>query len=59
MKKILVIHNRYQNVGGEDIAVEREIALLKETFNVKEIYYDNKIISKLTFLKLLITASSP
>ena len=22
MKKILIVHNKYQNIGGEDIAVE-------------------------------------
>ena len=38
MKKILVIHNRYQNIGGEDIAVDNEIALLKENFEVKELF---------------------
>ena len=28
MKKVLVIHNKYQDLGGEDIAVENEIKLL-------------------------------
>ena len=32
MKKILVIHTKYRNKGGEDIAVENEIVLLKENF---------------------------
>ena len=27
--KILVIHNNYQNVGGEDIAVKNEVSFLK------------------------------
>ena len=43
MKKILVIHNRYLEKGGEDIAVNHEIELLKDKFNVKELYFDNKI----------------
>ena len=30
MEKILVVHNRYNILGGEDIAVEKELALLKE-----------------------------
>ena len=43
MKKILVIHNRYLEEGGEDIAVNHEVELLKDKFNVKELYFDNKI----------------
>lgn len=43
MKKILVIHNRYLEKGGEDIAVNHEVELLKDKFNVKELYFDNKI----------------
>ena len=43
MKKILVIHNRYLEKGGEDIAVNHEVELLKNKFNVKELYFDNKI----------------
>ena len=30
MKKILILHNKYIAKGGEDIAVQREIELLKE-----------------------------
>ena len=29
MKKILVVHNKYQQLGGEDVAVENEIQFLK------------------------------
>ena len=29
MKKVLVIHNKYQNIGGEDTSVENEIKILK------------------------------
>ena len=43
MKKILVVHNRYLEEGGEDIAVNHEVELLKNKFNVKELYFDNKI----------------
>lgn len=43
MKKILLIHNRYLEEGGEDIAVNHEVELLKDKFNVKELYFDNKI----------------
>tara|TARA_B100001029_G_C15045663_1_gene446918 strand:+ start:173 stop:1318 length:1146 start_codon:yes stop_codon:yes gene_type:complete len=41
MKKILVIHNKYRNIGGEDISIENEINLLKKRFNVKYIFFEN------------------
>ena len=56
MKKILVIHNRYQNIGGEDIAVDNEITLLKEKFEVKELFFDNYLGSIWNFLKLFFTS---
>lgn len=56
MKKILVIHNRYQNIGGEDIAVENEIELLKEKFDVKVLFFDNHLGSIWNFLKLFFTS---
>jgi len=34
MKRIIVIHNKYRILGGEDIAVENEIIFLKEHFEV-------------------------
>ena len=43
MKKILVIHNKYRFTGGEDIAVDKEIALLKQKFEVKVLFFDNTI----------------
>ena len=43
MKKILVIHNKYRFTGGEDIAVSKEIALLKQKFEVKVLFFDNTI----------------
>ena len=43
MRKILVIHNKYRIRGGEDIAVENEIKLLKKHYNVKELYFSNAI----------------
>lgn len=41
MKKILVIHNKYRLTGGEDIAVNNEINVLKKYFNVKVLYFEN------------------
>ena len=48
MKKILVIHNTYRNIGGEDIAVENEIKLLENEFHVQTIYYSNKYVNFLS-----------
>jgi hypothetical protein len=30
MKKILVLHNKYRFLGGEDTAVENEVEFLRE-----------------------------
>ncbi len=43
MKKILVIHNKYRHLGGEDVAVESEINILKENYDVRVVYFENKI----------------
>ena len=43
MKKILVIHNNYQIRGGEDIAVKNEIQLLRQKYEVEEVYFNNLI----------------
>ena len=44
MKKLLLIHNRYQNIGGEDIAVSQERDFLKKHYEIKEIIFDNSEI---------------
>ena len=41
--KILVIHNNYQNIGGEDLAVQNEIELLKQKFEVETLFFTNKL----------------
>tara|TARA_X000000950_G_scaffold289530_1_gene414914 strand:- start:43619 stop:44764 length:1146 start_codon:yes stop_codon:yes gene_type:complete len=43
MKKILFIHTFYQNKGGEDIAVENELNLLDEIFEVETLFFSNNI----------------
>jgi len=48
MEKILVVHNRYNILGGEDIAVEKELDLLKELYKVETLYFNNKIDNFLT-----------
>ena len=47
MKKILVIHTKYQIQGGEDIAVNNEVDFLKKHYEVRTIYFSNKIESYL------------
>ena len=42
MKKILIIHTKYKNRGGEDIAVENEINFLKRHYEVEVLYFTNK-----------------
>ena len=42
-KKILVVHNRYRYIGGEDIAVEKEIDFLKRFNQVKVLEFENNI----------------
>ena len=48
MEKILVIHNKYRNIGGEDIAVSSEIEFLKKYYKIETIYFEN-FISNLFF----------
>ena len=42
MKKILILHNRYREIGGEDIAVQNEIKFLKKFYQVEVLYFENK-----------------
>ena len=44
--KVLLIHTKYQNIGGEDIAVESEAAFLKKHYELEEIYFSNQISKK-------------
>lgn len=59
MKKILVIHNKYKMLGGEDVAVNTEISVLHENFEVKVIYFDNKKINILSDLFTFIFNKNP
>ncbi len=58
MQKILVIHNKYRNIGGEDIAVENEIAMLNEFYEVKVLYFNNKIDNFLSQIASFLTNSN-
>ena len=48
--KILVLHNQYRNLGGEDIAVSNEIELLKKHYDVKVLNFSNNKITSLSIL---------
>jgi len=43
MKKILVVHTNYRNLGGEDTAVLNEINVLRQSFIIKEVLFQNSI----------------
>jgi len=47
MKKVLIIHNKYREEGGEDLSVQNEIEFLKSEFNVKTLFFNNYINSKI------------
>lgn len=40
-EKILVVHNKYRSLGGEDVAVLNEIKVLENSFIVEELIFDN------------------
>ena len=54
MKKILIIHNNYQNIGGEDLAVISEVQLLKKEYIVDTLYFSNNVDRYLSTLFWLI-----
>ena len=58
MKKLLIVHNRYQNIGGEDIAVENEIHFLKKYFVIETLYFDNHIKSYIRELLSLLFSNN-
>ena len=48
--KILQIHNKYRNYGGEDVVVENEYKLMtSKGFKVKQLFFDNQVISPTKF----------
>ena len=42
MKKLLLIHNKYRDFGGEDAAFNSEAEVLKKNYQVETIIFDNK-----------------
>ena len=43
MKKLLILHNKYRDIGGEDIAVNNEVSLLKKFYEVETLIYSNEV----------------
>ena len=41
MKKILFVHTSYKNFGGEDVAVQSELELLRNYYEVEIITFKN------------------
>ncbi len=41
MKKILVIHTNYREIGGEDVAVDNELKLLAKYFEIDKLIFSN------------------
>lgn len=60
MKKILVLHTKYREFGGEDNAVEQEIKFLESNpnYKVEKLLYSNNSANFLSMLKILITGSN-
>tara|TARA_X000001036_G_scaffold422832_1_gene446160 strand:- start:1827 stop:2975 length:1149 start_codon:yes stop_codon:yes gene_type:complete len=58
MKKILIIHTRYRESGGEDTAVLNEIDILNKSYEVKTLFFENKINNILMDIIALITSSN-
>lgn len=58
MKKILIIHNQYKNLGGEDVAVMNEYVELKKTFNVEYLVYKNEFKNVIPLIISLITGKN-
>lgn len=54
MYKVLLIHTKYQNFGGEDQSVENEIELLNQEFEVKTLIKTNNIEKPLNDIFTLI-----
>ena len=59
MKKILVVHNNYRDLGGEDIAVRNEINYLKKYYEVETLFFSNNIKSLINDSISLIKSNNP
>ncbi|MAV04684.1 MAG: hypothetical protein CMC31_03400 [Flavobacteriaceae bacterium] len=58
MKKLLLIHNLYRETGGEDVAVKREVEILKKYFQVETVYFSNKVDNIFARIPLFFTSKN-
>ena len=56
MKKILIIHTKYRESGGEDTAVLNELDILSKSYEVKSLIFENKINNILMDIFAFITS---
>ena len=49
-EKLLIIHNSYRSLGGEDIAVKNETKVLKDIYVVDELIFENIFENSFGFL---------
>lgn len=50
MEKILIIHNEYQQIGGEDVAVSKEIDILSNYFEIDTLIFNNNIKNQVSLI---------
>jgi glycosyltransferase involved in cell wall biosynthesis len=53
MKKILLIHTRYRNIGGEDISFINELKFLSQHFEVENLVFSNDKLSFKDYIYLV------
>tara|TARA_B100001175_G_C19491678_1_gene632950 strand:- start:772 stop:1923 length:1152 start_codon:yes stop_codon:yes gene_type:complete len=58
MEKLLIIHTRYIERGGEDIAVDNEVNFLKNFYNVEFLSFQNTLPRKLSEILSLIISDN-
>jgi len=58
MEKLLIIHTRYIERGGEDIAVDNEVNFLKNFYNVEFLSFQNTLPRKLSEIFSLIISDN-
>src|SRR6056300_370335 len=58
MEKLLIIHTRYIERGGEDIAVDNEVNFLKNFYNVEVLFFQNTRPRKISEILGLITSDN-
>ena len=54
-EKLLIIHNSYRSLGGEDIAVKNETKVLKDIYIVDELIFENIFENSFGFFSYFFT----